>query len=62
MLGGNDVGPRGEFQLSLVATLLLFGALINAVIFGNMGVMLQSLNRKSSTFQEKLENATEAMK
>jgi hypothetical protein len=35
--------------------------MINAVLFGNMALMLQSLNKKSSTFQEKLENATDTM-
>ena len=62
MLGGNDIGPRGNFQLFLVSLILFIGAIINSIIFGNMGVMLQSLNRKSSAFQEKVENATEAMK
>lgn len=62
MIGGGDIGPRGEFQLSFVSLMLFVGAVINAIIFGNMAVMVQSLNRKSSLFQEKIENANEAMK
>lgn len=62
MIGGNDIGPRGEFQLSFVSSMLFVGAIINAIIFGNMAVMLQSLNRKSSLFQVKIETANEAMK
>lgn len=62
MLGGNDVGPRGEFQLHFVSIMLFTGAIINALIFGNMAVMVQSLSRKASLFQEKIENANEAMK
>lgn len=62
MLGGNDVGPRTPFQFFFVTIVLIFGAITNAILFGNMGVMLQSLNRKSIQFQEKLENASEAMK
>ena len=62
MLGGNDVGPRGEFQYIFISTILIFGAIINAILFGNMGVMLQSLSRKSSDFQAKLDNANDAMK
>jgi CRP-like cAMP-binding protein len=62
MLGGNDIGPRGEFQLWFVLTTLILGAIINANIFGNMAVLLQALNRKAATFQEKLETANETMK
>lgn len=62
MLGGNDIGPRGNFQLIFVSVILMLGAVITSIIFGNMSVMLQSLNRKSTAFQEKLENANEAMK
>ena len=62
MLGGNDVGPRDPLQFLFIAVILVFGAITNAILFGNMGVMLQSLSRKSAMFQEKLENANEAMK
>jgi hypothetical protein len=62
MLTGNDVGPRGSFQLAFVALMLLTGAIINANIFGNMAVILQSLNKKSTNFQEKLDIANETMK
>jgi len=62
MLGGNDIGPRGEFQLGFVVICLILGAIINANIFGNMAVILSALNRKASLFQEKLETANETMK
>lgn len=62
MLGGNDVGPRGELQLIFIAIVLVTCAIWNAIIFGNFAVMLQSLNRKSSLFQEKLETITDVMK
>ena len=62
MLGGNDLGPRGEFQYIFISLILVFGALINAILFGNMGVMLQSLSRKTSNFQAKLDGANDAMK
>lgn len=62
MIGGNDIGPRNEFQMSFVSIMLFVGAIINAIIFGNMAVMVQSLNRKATNFQEKVENANEVMK
>jgi hypothetical protein len=62
MLGGNDVGPRSIVQLIFVAAMLLMAAIINANIFGNMAVLIQSLNRKSANFQERMEYASETMK
>lgn len=62
MLGGNDIGPRGEFQLLFVSAMLLVGAIINSIIFGNMAVVLQAMNKKSTMLQDKLEAANEAMK
>ena len=62
MLGGNDVGPRDAFQTTFVTFMLIMAAIINANIFGNMAVLIQSLNRKATTFQEKMEYASETMK
>lgn len=62
MLGQNDVGPRDSFQLAFVTIMLLAAAIINANIFGNIAVLLQSLNRKATNFQEKMEYASETMK
>ena len=62
MLGGNDVGPRGDFQLSFVTITLILAAIINANIFGNIAVIIQSINRKASLFREKIESAHETMK
>lgn len=62
MLGGNDIGPRGDFQCTFVTVILLLSAIINANIFGNMAVVIQSLNRKAANFQEKMEYASETMK
>ena len=62
MLGGNDIGPRGEFQLLFVSSMLLAGAIINSIIFGNMAVIFQAMSKKSTILQEKLEQANEAMK
>lgn len=61
LLAGNDMGPQGSVQI-IVATVLIFAAsIINANIFGNIAVLLQQIYRKSSNFQEKLENANSTM-
>ena len=62
MLTGNDVGPRGNFQVAFVTASLLLGAIINANIFGNMAVLLQGINRKASRFQDQIDTANTAMK
>ena len=62
MLGGNDVGPRDTFQLLFVAAVLVLAAIINANIFGNIALLLQSMNLKSTKFQEKMEEVHEIMK
>jgi len=62
MLGGNDVGPRTDVQLVFVTLMLVMAAIINANIFGNIAVLIQSLNRKAANFQEKMEYASETMK
>jgi hypothetical protein len=62
LLGGNDIGPRGNLQLVFTVVILITGAIINASIFGNIAVILQTLNRKQTEFQDKLDNANSAMK
>ena len=62
MLTGNDIGPRGNFQMGFVTGSLLMGAIINANIFGNMAVLVQGINRKASRFQDQIDTANTAMK
>ena len=62
MLWGNDIMPKGWYQLIFVSIAIFFGAIVNANIFGNIAVVYQSLNRKASNFEEKIEFADETMK
>lgn len=62
VLTGNDITPKGLFQVMIVSVMLFAGSIINANIFGNLAVLLQQLNRKSNEFQEKVDNANSAMK
>ena len=54
--------PKGWYQLLFVSFVIFLGAIINANIFGNIAVVYQSLNRKASNFEEKIEFADETMK
>jgi hypothetical protein len=62
MLTGNDLGPRTVFQYIFLLSIITAGAIINANIFGELAVILASLNRKASAFQAKLDTANGAMK
>jgi CRP-like cAMP-binding protein len=62
LLAGNDMLPQGNFQIIFSTIMIFAAAIINANIFGNIAVLLQQMYRKSSNFQEKLENATTTMK
>jgi CRP-like cAMP-binding protein len=62
MLNGNEVGPRNFIEYVFVCTALVVGAMLNANIFGNMAVLLQEMNKKSSKFREKMDTAKTAMR
>ena len=61
MLNGNEVGPRTFIQYFFVSIFLVVGMVLNANIFGNMAVLLQEINKKSSRFRGKLDTAKTAM-
>ena len=61
IFSGGDVAPRGNFQLFFLTALLLASAIINANIFGNIAVILEQMNHKSTIFQDKMESATSTM-
>ena len=62
MLAGNDMAPQGYSQLIFTTVFILAASIINASIFGNMAVILQLINRRNSSFHEKVESATSTMR
>lgn len=62
LLTGNDIIPRGTFQVAFTASSITMGAIINANIFGNMALIISDLNRKSAEFQAQIDTANTAMK
>jgi len=61
MFNGNELGPRTSMELAYVSIILITAAIVNANIFGNMAVIIASLNRKFSRFQEKIDTANTSM-
>lgn len=62
MLNGDELGPRTTRALWLISIILLFGAIINANIFGNLAVIIGEMTKKASRFQKKIDTANTAMK
>ena len=62
LLAGGDIGPRGEVQLWFWIVTLIVWAIINANIFGNLAVLISSMNRKSTLFQDKMDTVNTAMR
>jgi len=50
MLGGNEMGPRTDFEIFFISMVLIACAIINANIFGEMAVLVQVASRKSAEF------------
>jgi len=51
-LGGNEMGPRNEFEIIFVFVILIVLVLYNAVIFGEMTVLVSEVSKKESGFQQ----------
>jgi len=62
LLTGNDIGPRGSVQVAFVTFFITIGAIINANMFGELAVIVSTMNRKTSQFHEKLDVWNTAMK
>jgi len=62
ILTGNEINPTNHIELIFSSILFIFGALINANIFGTIAVIVTSLNRKAQRFQEKIDVANTSMK
>ena len=62
MLTGNDVGPRGYAQTIFCAVIVTVGAIVNANLFGELAVILATMNRNAALFQAKMDIANAAMK
>ena len=58
---GNDIGPRGAFQMFYLSVVLMISAFINAIIFGNIAVILQIITKDTTILNEKIDVATSAM-
>jgi len=61
VLTGNEINPVSDLQIAVASILTILGALIIANIFGTFAVVVTSLNRKNSKFQDKIDTANSSM-
>jgi len=57
----NELGPVNEVEMFVMIFSLLFGAVLNALIFGDIAFLISSLNKKDNQFQEKLDSGNAVM-
>lgn len=51
VIGGNELGPQTEIQYTFIVAVNLTGAIINAVIFGDLAVLMSQILRQGAGFQ-----------
>jgi hypothetical protein len=61
IFGVNEVAPVEESELYVTIILMTISAMLNAVIFGEMAVLVQEMDKKDINQQEYLDNANTAM-
>lgn len=61
LLVGGEIGARNTFEAAVGANIIILGALLNAILFGEISVLMASLNRKSAAFNETLGTAMTTM-
>ena len=62
MLVGSEMAPVNSFQAACGAISILVGSIIAGIMFGNMAVLMQNLNKKFVKMQESQDMANTAMK
>jgi hypothetical protein len=62
IFGLNEVGPANTKQLLLVIFLMVVASILNAIIFGEIAVLVQQLDQKDIELQNTLDNANTAMR
>ena len=62
IFGLNEVGPTNPKPLLLVIFLMVVASILNAIIFGEIAVLVQQLDQKDIELQNTLDNANTAMR
>lgn len=60
-LGGNEVAPRGNWEIFVIWFILVFLVMYLAIIFGEMALLVGMCTKKETDFQEQIDTANTAM-
>jgi len=61
-LGGNEMGPRSNTEIVAMIGILVGLTMYNALIFGEMSVLVGEVSKKANGFQEAVDVANTAMR
>jgi CRP-like cAMP-binding protein len=61
MLKGNELGPTNAELAAYGGFIMILGALVTAILFGELAVILSSFSRKTTHFQELVETSITTM-
>lgn len=59
--GTNELGPVNKIEIAFGFMALFSAQLLNAQIFSEMALLLHTMGKKQTNYQEKLDNANEVM-
>jgi hypothetical protein len=57
----NEMGPVNPIEMASCTLIMLGGCFVNAQIFSEIAVLIQSLQKSSQEFQKKIDNANSSM-
>ena len=60
-LGGNEMGPRTSTEIAVMFFMLVTLILVNAYVFGQMSVLVNEAQQKSSALQKEIDLANTSM-
>jgi hypothetical protein len=60
-LFGNDMGARDDVQLVFISVANIMGAIMQANLFGELAVLVYSINKKAINLQEKIDTVNTSM-
>lgn len=59
--GGSEIGGTYSLEFLYVASCMLFSCIVNAIIFGEMAVLIEAIGRSETEFQNRIDTANTAM-
>ena len=62
LFGVNEMASRSSFEVIFSTMVMLVSAMVSALIFSQMAVLIQDMNKKTNKFQDQSDTANSAVK